>query len=72
MGLCFGEGSHRLGDGWRRSDRHTRVAEQFEQVVGGADQGPFALDLLQTSQEELPEASTLLDLAEDRLHGFHA
>ena len=31
-------------------------AEQFEQVVAGADQRPLAVDLLQSSQQELPEA----------------
>ena len=40
------------------------VAEQLQQVVAGADQGPFALHLLQSPQQELPEYSTLLDLTE--------
>ena len=47
-------------------------AEQLEQVVAGADQRPLALHLLQTPQEELPEAPALLDLAEHRLHRTHA
>ena len=47
-------------------------AEQFEQVVAGADQRPLAVDLLQSSQQELPEAPARLDLAEDRLHRLHA
>ena len=34
--------------------------EQFEQVVAGADQGPLALYLLQTSEQELAEAPALL------------
>ena len=47
-------------------------AEQLEQVVADADQRPLALHLLQTPQQELPEPSALLDLAEDRLHRPHA
>jgi hypothetical protein len=35
--------------------------------VGGADEGPFASDLVEAPEQELPEASGLLDLAEDRL-----
>ena len=46
--------------------------EQFEQVVAGADEGPLALDLLQSRQQELAEAPALLDLAENRLHRLHA
>ncbi len=43
-------------------------AEQFEQVVAGADQRPLGLNLFQSPQQELTEAPALLDLAEDRLH----
>ena len=46
-------------------------AEQFEQVVAGADQQPFAVHLLQTPQQELPESPALLELAEYRLHSLH-
>ena len=46
-------------------------AEQFEQVVAGADQRPFAVHLLQSPQQELPESPALLDLAEYRLHSLH-
>ena len=35
--------------------------------MGGADHGPFGFDLVDAAQEELAEASCLLDLAEDRL-----
>ena len=45
--------------------------EQLEQVVAGADQRPLAVDLFQARQEELAEAPSLLDLAEDRLHSGH-
>ena len=46
-------------------------AEQFEQVVACADQRPFAVHLLQSPQQELPESPALLDLAEYRLHSLH-
>src|SRR6266516_823002 len=39
---------------------------QFEQVVGGAEHRPFASDLFESSQQELAEASDILDLAEHR------
>ena len=45
-------------------------AEQFEQVVACADQRPFAVHLLQSPQQELPESPALLDLAEYRLHSI--
>ena len=45
--------------------------EQFEQVVACADQRPFAVHLLQSPQQELPESPALLDLAEYRLHSLH-
>ena len=48
------------------------MAEQLQQVVTGADQRPLALNLLQSPQQELPEASALLDLSEYRLHRLHA
>src|SRR5882757_7890327 len=40
---------------------------EFCEVVGGADHSPFGFDLVDAAQEELAEASCLLDLAEDRL-----
>ena len=46
-------------------------AKQFEQVVACADQRPFAVHLLQSPQQELPESPALLDLAEYRLHSLH-
>ena len=46
-------------------------AEQFEQVVARADQRPFAIHLLESPQQELPESPALLDLAEYRLHSLH-
>ena len=46
-------------------------AEQFEQVVACADQRPFAVHLLQSPQQDLPESPALLDLAEYWLHSLH-
>ena len=46
-------------------------AEQFEQVVARADQRSFAVLLLQSTQQGLPESPALLDLAEYRLHSLH-
>src|SRR5487761_156193 len=40
---------------------------ELGEVVGGADQRPFACHLVDATQEELPEASGLLDLSEDGL-----
>src|SRR5258705_231172 len=40
---------------------------EFCEVVCGADHGPFGFDLVDAAQEELAEASCLLDLAEDGL-----
>src|SRR5437867_3265541 len=40
---------------------------EFEQVVGGADHRPFASDLVEAAQQELSEASGLLDLTKDGL-----
>ena len=41
--------------------------EQLQQVVAGADEQPFPVDLLQAPQQELPETPALLDLSEHRL-----
>ena len=38
--------------------------------MGGADHGPLASDLVEPSEEELSEASALLDLTEYRLGGL--
>src|SRR6266568_4907753 len=40
---------------------------EFEQIVDGADHRPLGFDLVEATQEELAEASGMLDLAE---HGF--
>ena len=40
---------------------------QLEQIMDGANHRPLASDLIETSQQELPEASGLLDLSEHRL-----
>jgi hypothetical protein len=42
-------------------------ASELGEVVGDADERPFRLDLLDTAQQELSEASCLLDLTKDRL-----
>src|SRR5262245_59327289 len=39
---------------------------QLENVVCGAHQRPFALYVLETPQQELPETARLLDLSDDR------
>src|SRR5262245_41106360 len=39
---------------------------QLENVVRRAYQRPFPLDLLEATQQELPEAARVLDLADDR------
>src|SRR5580692_3132376 len=39
---------------------------EFEQIVDGADHRPLGSDLVETAQEELPEASGMFDLTEDR------
>ena len=41
------------------SGGQSAAAEQLEQVVASADQGPLGVDLLQTPQQELPEAPSL-------------
>ena len=40
---------------------------ELEDVVEGADEGPFASDFVDPAHEELAEASGLLDLPEHRL-----
>ena len=57
---CFG------GTGGFDGGSATRLGE-LEEVVGGADHGPLGPDLIKAPQQELPEASGLLDLAEHRL-----
>ena len=39
---------------------------QLQQVVGGADNAPFRLHLLEAPQQELAEPARLLDLPEHR------
>ena len=43
------------------------VGCELEEVVGGADHGPFLSDLFEAAEEELAEASCGFDLTEDRL-----
>ena len=43
-----------------------RGFREFEQIVDGADHRPLGSDLVETAQEELPEASGMFDLAEHR------
>ena len=40
--------------------------------MGGADHGPFGPNLIETAQQELAEASGLLDLSEDGLDHLFA
>ena len=46
-----------------------RGGGQRGQVVGDADEAPFVFDRVETTQQELADASGLLGLAEDRLDG---
>src|ERR1700730_17275136 len=48
------------------SPRSPAEAIQLENVVRRAYQRPFALHLLESTQQELPEATGLLDLTNDR------
>ena len=54
--------SHALGwpGGPCSSGGQSTAAEQFEQVVAGADQRPLAVDLFQAPQQELAEARPCL------------
>src|SRR3954466_8197510 len=47
-------------------------AGEFVEVMDGADEAPFALDLFEASEQELAEASGLLDLPEHRLDDLFA
>src|SRR5258707_424813 len=42
--------------------------EQLQEVVGGADHGPFGTHFLDAAQQELAEAACLFDLSEHRFH----
>ena len=42
--------------------------KQLQEVVGGADHGPFGTYFLDAAQQELAEAACLFDLSEHRLH----
>src|SRR5258707_15619896 len=48
------------------SMRSPRGFRELEQIVDGADHRPLGSDLLEAAQEELAEASGMLDLAEHR------
>ena len=43
------------------------MTEQFQQVVGGADKFPLALDAPQTTEPEAAKTADFFDLSE---HGF--
>src|SRR5579863_9964346 len=45
---------------------------QLQEVVDGADHRPFASDLVEAPQQELPEASGMFDLPEHRLDDLFA
>ena len=51
---------------WASRPRTARPPE-LQDVVGGTDQRPFPADLPQAAQQELPEPTALLELAEHRL-----
>lgn len=42
---------------------------EFGEVVGSADHYPFSFYLIDTAEEELPEASDLLDVSKHRFDG---
>lgn len=50
-----------------RSCRDRVPGEQFQEIVSGAEKAPLSRHLRESSHEELPESSGLLDLPEDRL-----
>ena len=51
----------------RSSRRRFSSSGEFCEVVGGADHCPFAFYLVDSAEEELPEASGLLDVSK---YGF--
>src|SRR6266849_7422226 len=52
---------------WGETSFSSACGCEFCEVVGDADHGPFGFDLVDAAQEELAEASCLLDLAKDGL-----
>src|SRR6266436_1899029 len=58
MGICY----RASGSGGRCE------GEQLQEVVGGADHGPFGTHFLDAPQQELAEAACLFDLSEHRFH----
>src|SRR5258705_5401535 len=58
MGICY----RAAGSGGRCE------GEQLQEVVGGADHGPFGTHFLDAPQQELAEAACLFDLSEHRFH----
>jgi hypothetical protein len=54
------------GDAQRRPFLVHRPRGELQEVVNRADQAPFATRLLQAPQQELTEASSVLDLTKDR------
>ena len=58
MGICY----RAAGSGGRCE------GEQLQEVVGGADHGPFDPHFLYAPQQELAEAARLFDLPEHRFH----
>ncbi len=49
--------------------RHGSSCGEFCKVVGGADHCPFALDLVDATEEELSVAFGLLDVSKDGFDG---
>src|SRR2546422_7080437 len=63
---CGGPSDRKVARGAPPTSCH-RLRQQLH-IVRGADQAPFALDLLEPPQQKLPEAAPVLDDPED---GFH-
>ena len=64
LGVCLdSERTAQFNDKAAGSD----VAGELDEVVDGAQEGPFCLNLVEAAQQELSEPSGLLDLSEHRL-----
>jgi hypothetical protein len=55
------------GGGHRQRCEQTPPAGQLQEIVDGADDGPFGAHFFQAAQQELAEAARLFDLPEHRL-----
>jgi len=64
--------ARRLVGGWVRTLGSRADRSQLQQVVGGTQQGPFALHVGEPPQQQLAEAARVFDEPEDRLYGLLA